>query len=280
MNTYIKTILLFTFLVLTSCEDVIEIELQSVPPKLVIEASLDWEKNTLGNEQMIRLSTSTPYFDTATNTFVTGASVKVINNSNNTEFIFEDQNNGDYLTSDFVPIINQSYTLEIIYNGEYYSATETLIPVVDISGITQSRNRGFDEEVLEVNVNFNDPVEKGNYYLFRYWEDGDLLVRLDGLKDEFTNGNPFSWYFEKIEDEDNGVEEFVSGDLVFIDFFGISKGYYNYINVLTQQTGGVSLFGTIPVPLKGNCINLDNPDNDAYGYFRLTQVIRSAYTFQ
>ncbi len=282
MNTYLRIIILLLSLIFTSCEDVIDVEVQTAPTRLVIEASLDWEKGTAGNNQVIKLSTSTPYFDTNQNVPVTGATVKVVNNNDATEFVFEDQNNGDYRTSDFVPVINQSYTLEVVYNEQRYIATETLIPVVDISKVTQSVNRGFDDEVLEVNVTFNDPVGETNYYLFRFREDGDLLVALEGQKDEFIDGNPnpFSWYYEKIEDEDNGVEEFVPGDTVFVDFFGISEGYYNYISILTQQLGGVNLFGNTPVQLRGNCVNLDNPDNYAYGYFRLTQVVRASYTFQ
>jgi len=280
MNTLTRIAILFLLLVSVSCEDVIDVDVQTAPSRLVIEASLDWEKGTTGNEQTIKLSSSTPYFDDNQSVPVTGASVKVINANDATEFIFEDQGNGEYTVTDFVPVVNQSYTLEVLHNGERYTATETLMPVVDILEVTQSVNRGFDDEVLEVNVTFNDPAEEANYYLFRFKEEGDLLVGLEGQRDEFINGRAFSWYYEKIEDEDNGVEEFVAGDKVFVDFFGISKEYYDYISILTAQTGGANLFGTTPVALKGNCVNQDNPDNDAYGYFRLTQVIKREYVFQ
>ncbi|MEM6813034.1 MAG: DUF4249 domain-containing protein [Bacteroidota bacterium] len=280
MRTLVKNIMLLLVLIFTSCEDVIEVDVQTAPSRLVIEASLDWEKGSSGNEQTIRLSTSTAYFDTIQYVPVSDASVKVVNDADLTEFVFEDQGNGDYIITDFIPVLNQSYTLEVIYNEERYTATETLTPVVDILEVTQSTERGFDDKVLEVNITFNDPVGETNYYLFRYKEEGDLLVGLEGQRDEFIDGRTFTWYFEKIDDEDDGVEEFVAGDRVFVDFFGISKEYYDFISILTAQTGGVNLFGTTPVPLKGNCINLDNPDNDAYGYFRLTQFIKSEYVFQ
>lgn len=279
MKAYLKiTIFLFT-IIFTSCEDVIDVDVQTAPARLTIEASLDWEKGTTGDNQTIKLSTSTPYFDTTSNTGVTGASVKVTNDSSGVEFIFTDQNNGAYTTTEFVPVLNQSYTLEVVYNGENYSAKETLMPVADIKEVNQSTEDGFDDEVLEVNLKFDDPVDEDNYYLLRFKEVGDLLSEFEDFDDEFVNGNEISWYYEKEEDSESKTEEFVPGDVVNIDLYGISEGYYNYIRILIEQSEGVGLFSATPVALKGNCINLDNTNNYANGYFRLTQVSRRTYTF-
>ncbi|PKV51573.1 uncharacterized protein DUF4249 [Aquimarina sp. MAR_2010_214] len=279
MKAYLKIIFLFT-IVFTSCEDVIDVDVQTAPTRLTIEASLDWEKGTTGNNQIIKLSTSTPYFDTTSNTGVTGASVKVTNDTSGVEFAFTDQNNGTYTTTEFVPVLNQSYTLEVIYKGEKYSAKETLMPVVDIKEVNQSTEDGFDDEVLEVNLKFDDPKNEENYYLFRFKEEGDLLAEFEDFKDEFANGNEISWYYEKEEDTDTKTEEFKPGDVVNIDLYGISEGYYNYIKILIEQSEDVGLFSATPVTLKGNCINLDNANNYANGYFRLTQVSRRTYTFK
>jgi hypothetical protein len=275
-------ILLFSVisLLITSCTDVIDVEVQNTPPRLTIEASLDWEKGTAGNEQTIKLSTSTPYFDQTTPTAVTGASVKVTNNNSGQEFVFADQNDGRYTTSSFIPVLNQAYILEVIHEGETYTATETLMPVVDITAITQSTEKGFSEEDLELNVHFTDPEEETNYYLFRFYEQGDRLPYLETAKDEFVNGNEISWYFEKDDDEENQIEAFVPGDVVDITFFGISEGYYNYMALLIEQSEGVGLFSPIPVALRGNCINQTNPQKYAYGYFRVAQVVRESYTFE
>ncbi|WP_024769537.1 DUF4249 family protein [Aquimarina macrocephali] len=279
MKAYFKIIIFLFTIVFTSCEDVIDVDLQTAPARLTIEASLDWEKGTTGNNQTIKLSTSTPYFNTTSNTGVTGASVKVTNDSSGVEFIFTDQNNGEYTTTEFVPVLNQSYTLEVIYNGENYSAKETLMPVVDIKEVNQSTEDGFDDEVLEVNLKFDDPKDEDNYYLFRFKEVGDLLAEFEDFDDEFANGNEISWYYEKEEDTETKTEEFKPGDVVNIDLYGISEGYYNYIRILIEQSEGVGLFSATPVALKGNCINLDNASNYANGYFRVTQVSRRTYTF-
>ncbi|WP_117885327.1 DUF4249 domain-containing protein [Aureibaculum luteum] len=280
MNRYLRIIIFLSAVLITACEDVIDVDVQTVPPRLTIEASLDWEKGTTGNEQTIKLSTSTPYFDITSNTGVNDATVKVTNDDSLDEFVFVNQNNGTYTSSSFVPVVNQSYTLEVLYNGERYSATETLTPVVDIAEVFQSNQGlgGLDNNALEVNVSFDDPVDINNYYLIKFKEQGDLLPRLDYTDDEFRDGNRIEVFYEKYKEADE--DEFIPGDIVDINFFGISRDYYNYVKLLIIQSGGNGLFGQTPAIVKGNCINIDNTDNYAHGYFRLTQVVRTNYTFQ
>ena len=281
MKTYIKLAIISIFINFTACTDVIDVDVQTAEARLTIEASLDWEKGTSGNEQTIKLSTSTPYFGSYTNSSVTGASVIVTNNADGARYVFEDQNNGDYTTTSFVPVLNGTYTLEVIYNNETYTATERLMPVVDIQDLTQSRNKGFNAEDLEVNVIFTDPEGEENFYLFKFKERGDLLPHLEDADDEFINGNEISWYFEKEEDESTDkIEAFVPGDIVDIEFYGISEQYSNFIGILIEQSGGAGPFSATPVPLKGNCINISDPKNYAYGYFRLTEMVKKSYTFQ
>ncbi len=279
MKTINKLILIYILAFCASCEDVIDVEVQKGPERLVVEASINWEKGTAGNEQTIQLRTSTPFFDTNTTTEVTGASVMITNTTNNEQYIFADQNNGSYTTADFVPIIGQSYTLRIDYNGEVYTATETMTPVPEITNVFQSREEGFDEDELEVHLVFTDPPEEENNYLFKFQRRGDLLPDLEVAEDEFVNGNEIDWWYELEEDEDENQTPFKPGDIVDIELFGISRPYYDYIKILISQLGGVGLFETTPTSVKGNCINETNPDNYPFGYFRLTEVVRTSYTF-
>ncbi|CAZ98635.1 DUF4249 domain-containing protein [Zobellia galactanivorans] len=282
MKKHIKIISLLSLAVLAfSCTDVIDVDVQSAPTRLTVEASLDWEKGTLGNEQTIRLSTSTAFFDTTSNTEVTGAFVKVTNDSSGTEFIFEDQNDGTYTTSVFEPIVGQSYSLEIIYNGETYSAQETLNAVPDLTVMGQSRDNGFSEDDLEVNMVFKDPEEEGNSYFFKFQEQGELLPVFEEFDDEFVNGNEIDWYYESEEDDDTEeTEAFEPGDVLHIEFYAISQAYRSYLQILVNQIGGMGMFDATPVAVKGNCVNLSDPDNYAHGYFRVTQVVKADYTFE
>ena len=281
MKNYIYKLLLSVLILTTSCTDVIDLEVPEAPPRLVIEASIDWIKGTAGNQQSVKLSTSTPFFDNLQETPVKGAIVKVINDSDKNEVVFIDQNNGNYETDEFIPIIGQSYTLEVVYEDETYLASETMTPVSEITDVYQSRENGFDKEALEVNIEFNDPKDISNFYLTKFQRRGDLLQTIFDVKDEFTDGNKISIFYEKLNNEDTGETEFVPGDIVDISLLGISEQYFNYIKLLIQQSGGQGgPFSTTPAEIKGNCINLDNPNNYAFGYFRLTEVDEKVYLFE
>ncbi|MEM1258653.1 MAG: DUF4249 domain-containing protein [Bacteroidota bacterium] len=277
MKTTIQFIPIVILVVLASCTDVVDVEIQTGPERLVVEASIDWEKGTNGRVQTIRLRKSTPFFDEDTILDVTGASVTVTHDASGTNFVFTDQNDGSYRTSSFQPVIGQSYSLRIAYNGEVYTAQETLTPVTDITNVFQSREEGFETDILEVNVVFTDPDIEGDNYLFKFQRQGDLLPDLEYAEDEFVNGNEIEWWYEIDDDED--IPPFRAGDVVDIEMYGISRAYYDYIKILIDQMGGMGIFDTTPVAVKGNVINATNPENYAFGYFRLTEVDRTSYTF-
>ena len=48
----------------TACEEVIDVDLNYSDERLVIEGQLNWIKETQGTEQIIKLSKTTPYFET------------------------------------------------------------------------------------------------------------------------------------------------------------------------------------------------------------------------
>ena len=283
LNSLIKITVSYSFLILilafTSCTDVIELEVPSEVPRLVIEASINWEKETAGNNQGIKLSMSSPYFDTNGAVSVLGASVKITNDTDGTVFIFTDNSDGTYSTDSFVPVLNNSYTLEVINEGETFIAQESLKPVPDILSVYQSTDYFF-QDLLEVNFDFLDPESGANYYYIKFQEQADLLPSLSTLKDEFINGNLITISNERRENEDINQVAYAPGDAVDMELYGISKEYYDYMTILINQSESGGPFDTTPVALKGNCINQTNPDTDAYGYFRITQVSKATYVFE
>ncbi len=280
MKRYILIVFTLGFL-LTSCEDTIDVDVPTAEARLVVEASLDWEKGTTGNVQSISLSMSTPFFDTNQDTSVTGAIVTVTNEDSGEVFPFDDNNDGTYSTSTFVPILNNTYHLEIVYDGETYEATETLMSVSDINEVNQSIEGGFDDELLELNLYFTDPANIENFYLIKYDVEGDLFPYLEDVSDEFTDGNEIHDFLEKDDDEDSEETPFEAGDVVNISLYGISEQYYNFIRLLIEQHGSQGdPFSSTAALIRGNCINPTNPDNYAFGYFRVTEVDTATYTFE
>ena len=248
VKTGIHYILLIAILSLTSCTDVIELDVPSEAPRLVIEASINWEKETIGNNQRIKLSKSTPYFDTNGAEPVLGASVKITNDTNGAVFIFTDNSDGTYSTDSFVPVVNNSYTLEVINEGETYVAQENLIAVPSILSVYQSTDYFF-QDLLEVNFEFLDPIDEVNYYYIKFQEQADLLPSLSTLKDEFINGNLITISNERRENEDINQVAYAPGDVVDMELYGISKEYYDYMTILINQSESGGPFDTTPVAL-------------------------------
>ncbi|WP_339726025.1 DUF4249 family protein [Maribacter stanieri] len=281
MQNPIKFIALIFLCTMVSCTDVIDVDVQTDTIRLVVEASLDWEKGTTGNEQTITLRTSTPFFDTQS-TDVVGAQVSVTNDVNGEVYLFTDQADGTYTTDTFNPQLDASYTLEIIYDGQTYTANDTMNQVADIIDVFQDTEDGFDDETIELHIVFNDFEAEGDNYFFKYERPQDLLPILESGDDEFINGNEVDWWFEinDDDDEEGEIKPLAPGDVVTISMHSISRPYYNYIDIVIDQLGGVGIFESTPVAIKGNCINTTNPDNYAHGYFRVTQKNTVIYTVE
>ncbi|MFD1614415.1 DUF4249 domain-containing protein [Gelatiniphilus marinus] len=253
-----------------SCEDVIQVDLETAETRLVIDASLNWQKGTTGNVQQIKLSLTAPFFDEVIPP-ATGAIVTVTDTNNNTFNFTEEGNTGLYRTNTFIPVIGTKYTLTIVYKNEVFTATETLIPVTPIEFVEQKNDGGFAGDETEIKAFYTDPKDIENYYLFEFRKPVTNTINLEVYDDEFTDGNRiFAFYSD---------DELISGDQLEIISYGISSSTYSYLNILLQQTDDESgdPFETQPATVRGNCINTTNANNYPLGYFRVSETSIFSY---
>lgn len=264
-------ILLITFICL-SCEDVIEVNVPTSEPRLVIDASIKWFKGTTGNEQSIKLTLTAPFFDYGVPP-ANNAQVFITDENNIVYDFVEEGNSGMYINSNFVPVLNLEYTLTIIYNNETYNATDTLLSVAELEYVEQNLEGGFTGEDTEIKAFFTDPIDEENFYFFEFIPNIPVAPTLDTFKDEFVNGNEiFGYYVE---------EDLNPGNQVIIRNYGVSEQFYEFMYVLLQQTSqGGGPFETQPATVRGNCVNTTNQNNYPLGYFRLSEVSEIIYTIQ
>jgi hypothetical protein len=261
-----KIIYLVIFcLSLTACEDVIDLELETAEPRLVIDASLKWYKGTEGKNQFINLTLSAPFYDSivppANNAIVT------VTDTNDNVFNFiENGDTGIYINTSFIPEIDGIYTLSVFYDNELYTGSEQMIAVTDIDRVEQENDGGFSGDEIELKTYYTDPEGMGDYYLFETRRPEENDVSLEVYDDEFTDGNEiFAFYSD---------EDLESGNEVVIYSNGISERFYEFMVILLQQTDDSSgdPFETQPATVRGNCINITNPENYPFGYFRASEV--------
>ncbi|MCG9970239.1 DUF4249 domain-containing protein [Christiangramia crocea] len=269
MKELLKYTSLIAIILLTSCEDIVEVDLEKSNPRLVIEASIIWEKGTTGANQNIRISETTAFYEEETEG-IEDAQV-TITSDDGEMFTFIHVENGIYANNQFKPELNMGYNLQVVHNNEIYTASESLIPVTDIDYVEQAETGGFSGEDIEVKAYYTDPADEENYYLFKF-RNGNLS--LEFYEDEFTNGNQIFGYYS--------TEDIEPGDLIEIELQGISKSYYEYLFILRSQIGTNEggPFETMPATVKGNIINQSDRDNYPFGYFRLSEMDFTTYTVE
>jgi hypothetical protein len=266
--TFIISLLLFS-----GCEEVVDVNLDTAAPRLVVEASINWVKGTEGNVQTIRLTTTTGYYNTEIPQ-VTDAAVSVTNSAG-TVFTFDNvADTGNYTCTNFIPQLGESYTLTVIRGDEVYTAVETLFAVPDIARVEQDNEGGFLGDEVEIRFFFQDNGAENNWYMNRFDTAVLAFPEYDVLDDEFTQGNEM---FSILSDED-----LAPGDVVDIKLYGTSERFYNYMEILlsVSEGGGGGPFSTTPSTVRGNLVNQTNEANYALGYFRLSEVATLQYTVQ
>lgn len=263
-----RYIILFSVFLLFSCEKVIDLELDTAEPKLVIEASFNVSEIGEQSQARVQLSLTIPYFDTQ-NTFVNDAEVNVIDETGNITNLDLYQN-GIYNE----PLIidpEKEYTLQIIYKNEIYTATSQMVSTVPIEFIEQKDDGGFNGEEIELKAFFTDPGGEKNFYFYEALSAKGNIY--DAINDDFFDGNQIFGFYT--------VEDLEPGDVVSFNLYGIDSQAYDYLfNLLLQTEAPAGPFETQPATVRGNFVNTTNPDNFPLGYFRISEVSRLSYTVE
>ena len=270
----IKGLLIFPVALLFSgCSKVINVKLPTAASKLVIDASIDWAKNTTGNEQRIYLSTTTGYYN---DTFpaVSGAKI-TITNAANTVFTFNETSKaGEYLCTNFKPVVGQAYRLSVTVDQVTYVATDTLMATPDIDlDIVQNDKGGMSADEMEIQYSYMDDGSRDNYYMRRIKTNRVAYPILEMESDENFQGRKITAFYSH--------KDLKSGDSANVKLYGTSRRFFDYFRkVLNASGNNDSPFPTTPTQARGNIINQNNADDYPLGYFRLSEVDIRNYIFK
>lgn len=259
--------LLFVLLFL-SCSTVVELDLEAGDPKIVIDAEILWEKGTSGNQQSIKITRMAPYYSPTTPK-VSGAQVRV-ENSKGDVFTFNESEPGLYVCTNFVPVIDMDYKLFVQVDGQSLTATEKLVAVPPITRVEQEIMPDITgPDFIVVSFYYKDPADQVNYYLTDYKSILYAYPEYTATNDEFVNGNEINEKF--------GGTDLKPGNTMEITHRGVSKNFYNYMNLILQASSS-NPFGAVPGNIRGNIINTTDANNFALGYFRVCEANHVMYT--
>jgi hypothetical protein len=253
-------------LLFSNCEKVVEIDLPTIEPKLVIDASFEvlFDTAPVTANTVVKLKLSADYFEENIPT-VSNAVVFLTNLSDSSIINFVDVNfDGTFIPlTNFVPQDNIEYELTVVYQNETYKGKATKVKSTPFTNAIQGDETLFSGKEIEVKVAFNDGDISDNYYLFDFTNNLFLA-----LEDRFFNGNAYNFSFYYQEDE------IIAPTTVTIRMSGISKKYFTYFRILLSQSGlnGGGPFESVPAALLGNIINTTNETNFPLGYFHISET--------
>jgi hypothetical protein len=144
---------------------------------------------------------------------------------------------------------------------------------VAIDSIDQNNEGGFSGEDIELKAFYTDPEGVENYYLFKFFAPFLAFPDFSAFDDEFNDGNRIFGLFSE-EDLEPGME-------VTIQLHGISRDYFNFLEILLAQAGSAGgPFETQPATVRGNIKNENDSEELIFGYFGLSEVDEVTYTIQ
>ena len=264
-----KVLLKYVFLsfLFLSCEDVIELDLPTTNSILIIDANIN-----LFNSQTpqvvsggVRLTRSTDFYDTEV-PLVTNAQVSIKNLNTGYEFSLPySGKNGWYTINDLAFFADPTafYELKIVHENEVYIGVSEIHEVSPIDKLVQGNRTLFNGDEIEVEICFSDNAAKVNYYLYDLGFD-----QFQPIQDQFFQGSNFT-FSNFYKPEDLSV-----GDTLVVKGFGISKQYFNYMELLLSQTGNSGgPFGNVAATARANITNTTNPSDFPLGYFIISQGV-------
>ncbi len=275
------------FLILTSCQDVVTIDVPNSSIGINIVGRVTDSADTY-----VTVSVTAGYFDQGQTPRIENATVFLYENGSRVSELLPDSLAGLYSTN-FRGSIGNSYEIEVqipagnpnFEQSTWRSFPETMNRVLRFdSSNVRSLNRNTSPQVFTEGdyalVYFQEPLGKGDNYRFRLWENdslvtNDITVFFDDVIDGEYFGGDVIPAFDYFGPFDN------NGDSATLEVSSLTREYREYLELIAQLAFQVgSTFDPPPAPVTGNIYNVDNPQQSGYGYFTASAVdmITTRYT--
>lgn len=262
-----KRILLYCTIViavaLSSCTEVIDIDLNNAEKKYVIEGTIT---DKAGGCRV--LITQTKNFD-ENNNFpgVGGAAVTITDNAGNATALME-TSAGVYEAPLLVAVAGATYTMHVTIDTASFTASSMMPVRVPFDSLYITDETLFGGNWKLANVEYNDPPGKGNGYLFVQRVNGVKTKQIYTTNDDITDGNHQSiklYLQPNTEDED----KLKTGDSVQVEMICLDAAMYKYWYSAGQSSTGSSQSASPANPVS-------NIQGNALGYFSAQAVEKKA----
>ncbi len=252
---------------LSSCQKVIDINLNSAAPVIIIEGNISNQPGPY----TVQLSKTVNFSEANTFPQVTGASVTIADNAGNSDILTE-TSPGIYKTNTLQGVVGRTYSITVTAEGKSYQASANMPSPVSIDTLVEHISTGFGGGPGEINISviaiYTDPAVIENYYRFIETINGIEVKTFSVSSDQLRDG--------EIMDErmrGNRDLKLEIGDTANVQLQSIDKGVYNYFRTFNQSSGGGMNSSSPANPTS-------NISNGALGYFSAYSVTSKTIVIQ
>ena len=245
----------------SSCQKVIDVGIKNAEKKYVVEAII----TDISGESKVLLSITKNVAENNNFPGIGGATVSITDNTG-ISTAFTETTAGNYVAPNFTGEVGKTYSLQVKINGETFTARSTMPQKINLDTLFVSNEILFGETRKLVNIAYQDPDGKGQYYRYVQYINGKKSKPIFANNDDYSDGKYVEsklWY---ITDDDNKDEKIKSGDSITLDMQCIDAAVYKYWYSLNQSATGNSQSAS-----PANAVS--NISGGALGYF-------SAHTLQ
>jgi len=251
--------ILFSGLIFSGCEEVIQVDLNSSKPEIVIEAKIYDVPDSNGLYTSVMISKSTDYFVPGIYPKVDNAEVTVHDDMGNV-YRYVNLGDGLYVDSNLVGIHNHTYTIDVNVDGETYSAESYMPMSVQIDSVYYQRRPVLSgKKIVVLNVMFQDDPDEQNFERIKTFINDIPVPNYSVFSDRLTNGNSLNiGNLIGIEGED-----IFFGDTIAVQIEALDESGFQYFKTLkgvqaNRDRGGRQVAPANPVT---------NWSSGAFGYF-------------
>ncbi|HEU5289955.1 MAG TPA: DUF4249 domain-containing protein [Cyclobacteriaceae bacterium] len=263
-------IVFFSALILWSCDKAVVLDLDQMPPKVVIEGLVS---NQPGY-QFVKVSRTVDFYESGATPRVSDAIVFVSDDlGNEYSFVHNPNNHADstgyYLpTVPFVGEPERSYHLSVTVEGELYEAEDKMYRITEIDSLQYQVNEEEQEDpkeegkFYELLLYAKEPQETTDYYLFKFFRNDSLKIY-----------SPTDIYFaddKVLGEEINGVPSpvfYAPDDSARVEMYSLSRvGYVFYSDLFNLLNNDGGMFSPPPANSRTNLTN------GALGFFQVSAI--------
>jgi len=246
-------VIIIVAIMLSSCEKVIDIDLNSSNPKLVVEGQIVKDSTV-----WIKLSYTTDYFNNEEAMLEENALLVIFDNDNNSE-VLSYVGDGIYKGKNIIGEEGKSYRVNISTEKGDYTAFSSLMPQSEIYDIIVSESEmqgpGNTEESYSLEVKFKQNPVTEDYFLLKFFVNNELDSY--ALVDDkvFVVGDTIKYPVIK--------KSFSKDDIVEVRVHSVDKDAFRYHKEINDIVGEEGKPGSSSTPYNP----ASNFGEDILGYF-------------